>query len=170
MDALKKNLRQEHVLIHEFLSTFYGMFLFQFSCTCNMYQNMLANKLLRQHIQSVKVHWNGKRSAEAFAYLQKCIKLRNLAITVSRATTQNLTERETMMNDNFAYSKRDRLSEALGIDELIELRGLHSVKVLHISARQGMRRSEEERANLQKFLEKNLLEPRDLEPEGSDED
>jgi len=23
MDALKKNLRQEHVLIHEFLSTFY---------------------------------------------------------------------------------------------------------------------------------------------------
>ena len=34
MDALKKNLRQEHVLIHEFLSTFYTQV--AFSCHCPM--------------------------------------------------------------------------------------------------------------------------------------
>ncbi len=64
------------------------------------------------------------------------------------------------MNRYFVPQRPARLFDALGIDELLHLRGMVEVKVSHILAKQGSRRSDEERAGLQALLSDKLLLPR----------
>lgn len=156
--ALAQTCRQ---INHEFLTYFYGRFVFHFSCPCDMLENLRANNTLQQQIRSVKVHWTGSVADKAFVALSKCPMLNELHIVISKATTRVLTKREIRMQRFFTPHKPARISDVLGMDELLRIRGLEEVSVSHILLKQGSRRSDEDRANLQALLRSKLKLPKD---------
>jgi hypothetical protein len=158
--ALARVSRQIH---DEFLSFLHKRYTFHFACPCDMLENLQGNKMLQEQIQNVKVHWAGPVSDRAFVCLGKCPKLERLDIAISKSTTRFLTARETELGAYFAPPKSNRILDARGINQLLKLRGLRDVVVSHILARQGLRRSDEERANLQALLRAKLMQPKDGE-------
>ncbi|EFX00472.1 hypothetical protein CMQ_7474 [Grosmannia clavigera kw1407] len=133
---------------NEFLEFVYSEEFFSFGCTCDMYSHLYTNKLLQASIRSVKVHWCGPKADLAFSLLASCPKLRQIHIVISKATTTALTQRQTEMLQYFPTQRSTRICDALGIDELLKLRGMTNVYVSHILAKQGARRTDEERAGL----------------------
>jgi len=146
----------------EFLTHLYSRQLIHYSCVCDMNVHLVNNELLRNSLRAVKVHWCGPDADAGFKALSRCTSLRKLIIVVSRATTFRLTERQTEMARFFASQRPVRLYDALGVDELLEVRGLQEVKVQHILTRQGSRRTDEEKASLQALLTAKLVGPRDV--------
>lgn len=57
-----------------------------------------------------------------------------------------------MVSNFFNFKAPTRLCDAKGIDELLELRGLESVQVEHVSKTQAFRRTNEERQGLELLL------------------
>lgn len=113
---------------------------------------------MRNNIRSVHVHWCGGVADKAFATLKTCSSLKNLHLTISKSTSQHVTPREAKMQRAFHASNRiARLSDALGIDELLQLRGLDKVEVKHVSARQAAKRTDEEKTNLYILLKGEIV-------------
>lgn len=144
----------------EFLRYFYGHFSMNFTCACELSQRMQANQVLRTAVRKVKVHWTGPKSDEAFRILARCRKLKELAVVVSRSTTANLTPRETEMRKFFTGLRQPRLPDALGMDELLQIRGIEHITVSHPLTKQADRRGEDERANLTGLLRAKLTQRR----------
>ncbi|KAK3368096.1 hypothetical protein B0H63DRAFT_564856 [Podospora didyma] len=156
---------------NELLEYFYRKYQFHFSCGCELLQHLKTNVFLRKMLTSVKVHWTGPKSDKGFDLLAKCPKLKEFEIIISKSTTGNLTKRETQMREFFTSQKPPRLIDALGMDELILIRGVDTITVTHLQARQGARRSDEERANLGALLRDKLTRAREdgsLDEEGDD--
>ncbi|KAK0621433.1 hypothetical protein B0T17DRAFT_591324 [Bombardia bombarda] len=145
---------------NEFLDFFYQKAPLHFTCSCELRDGLKSNPILRKSLRSVKVHWTGPASDQAFALLAKCLGLKDLEVVISRSTTAYLTPREDEMRLFFTALKPPRLAEARGIDELLTIRGMNNVSVTHLQARQGARRSDEERASLQVMLRTKLKLPR----------
>lgn len=137
---------------NEFLECVYSEACFSFSCTCDMYFHLNTNKLLHTFLRDVKVHWCGPKADLAFSLLASCPNLRQIQIVISKATTTYLMRRQEEMLRYFPTQRLTRLCDALGMDELLKLRGMTSVNVSHILARQGSRRTDEERAGLLRLL------------------
>ena len=117
--------------------------------------------MLYSSLREIKVHWNGPAADKTFKKLAKMPHLKRLTLIVSKATTANLSKRQEEMNRYFKpQSRQSRLSDGLGMDELLEIRGLDQVDVVHILAKQGWRRTDEEKANLQHLLRDKLMQPR----------
>ncbi len=146
----------------EFFTFLYSRQMIFFSCACDMNHHLANNELLRNSLRGIKVHWVGADSDKAFKTVAKCNNLNRLHVVISRSTTFNLTPRQTELYLYFSIQRQPRLYEALGIDELLELRGLFDVRVMHILAKQGSRRSDEEKAGLQALLNSKLLQPRNV--------
>lgn len=109
-------------------------------------------------LRNIRVHWTGPEMDKAYLLLGKCPKLSKLDVAVSRSTTARLTPRETEMRRFFNSSTRQpRIADALGMDELLLIRGLDTVIVSHQSTKQIARKSEDERASLQGLLQAKLL-------------
>lgn len=115
------------------------------------------NVLLAENIRSLKVHWSGPVSNKAFEKLSDCDALRKLGIVISRATTNWVNKRETVMRLHFQGMRQVRLYDALGLDELCDLGNkFNDVQVLHIQTKQAHRRTDEDKRSLQSLLSHKL--------------
>ncbi|KAK3951709.1 hypothetical protein QBC32DRAFT_261847 [Pseudoneurospora amorphoporcata] len=152
--ALARTCRQ---IKTEYLEFVYHKYTLYFDCCCELNKRLKINPALRSSLRSIKVHWNGPVSDKAFTRLAKCQELKHLDIVVSKSTTCFETPREKEMRRYFRSLKPARLVDALGIDELLTIRGLTSVCVSHVNAKQNVKRTDEERANLQGLLRVKLL-------------
>ncbi|KAM7193624.1 hypothetical protein V8F33_007717 [Rhypophila sp. PSN 637] len=146
----------------EFLEYFYQSFRFHFTCGCELTRRFetTGNDIMRQNLRNVKIHWSGIKSNEAFLLLARCHKLKSLEVVVSKCTSFYLTARETEMRRYFVAQKAPRLPDALGMDELLLIRGIESLTVSHSPLKTGARRSEDERASLEGLLRAKLMLPR----------
>lgn len=110
------------------------------------------NSNLRANIKQVKVHWTGPQAAEAFKLLKQVSSLKTLILTISKSTTNHLSEREQRLQRYFSHRGPVRLTDALGFDELRDLKGISDIHVDHVDKAQAYRRTNEERHNLEFFL------------------
>ena len=136
------------------------------SCACELARDVAMNGHLRANLGSAAVRWVGPESDKAFAVLGRCRRLRHLQVRISEATTDHPTERERLMQ-SVHLSRSTRLCDALGIEELLRLRGLSSVSVRHVNRFWDIRRTEAERISLEVLLKAHCLQPREA---GDDED
>lgn len=118
---------------------------------------LTTNELLRDTISTVQFHWRGVKTDKAMIMLAKCEKLAKLNIVISRSTTNELSARENEFMTWFGPRKPSTLADALGMDELLQLRNLEDVNVLHVSKRVTARRTDEERCSLELMLRNKLL-------------
>ncbi|ELQ44602.1 hypothetical protein OOU_Y34scaffold00071g18 [Pyricularia oryzae Y34] len=146
----------------DFMAVFYRENKFYFNCTCEMDYFIKNNKDLQRNIVSIKVHWCGPRADKAFQALKTCPNLKQMVVVPSAATTRHLVPRQQVFNRFFAHTSRPRLTDALGMDELITLRGIHTVSVQHVPGRQGQKRTNEELANLSEILQKYVKQDKDV--------
>lgn len=153
--------RTSKTMRHEALRFLYKHHTIDFSCTCEMLLILSANEELRENVQAVRVYWVGKEADKAFLKLSECLCLRDLTILISRNTTNKLNRREEEMAEFFPARRSARLTEALGLDELLTIRGLSRVEVQHVGSRISERRSDDEKASLKALLDSKLLLPRD---------
>lgn len=72
--------------------------------------------------------WQGVNADEAFAALSKCANLKYLDIVVGREALKHKTEGEEKRRAFFPHAK-SRIFDALGMDELLCLRGLARVSI-----------------------------------------
>ncbi|KAK0722778.1 hypothetical protein B0T26DRAFT_674441 [Lasiosphaeria miniovina] len=154
----------------EFFGFIYARYSFHFTCTCDLLYRLKANKFLRVTLNSVRVHWTGPESDKAFLVLAKCPTLKELDVIISKSTTSKLSKRETELRSWFTAQKPARITDALGMDELLLIRGLEAVTVTHLLARQGARRSDEDRASMLALLNAKLKLPREEGSSESDSD
>lgn len=90
-----------------------------------------------------------------FKLLRQVSTLKQLVIVISKSTTNHLSDREEELQTYFTH-KSGRLTDALGLDELLALRGLDYVEVQHISRSQANRRTAEESHNLEGLLKAKI--------------
>ncbi|TLD15475.1 uncharacterized protein PgNI_01326 [Pyricularia grisea] len=146
----------------DFMAVFYREHKFYFNCTCEMDYFIKNNKALQRNLVSIKIHWCGPRADKAFQALKTCPNLRQLVVVPSAATTRYLVPRQQVFNRFFAHTSRPRLTDALGKDELITLRGISTVSVQHVPGRQGQKRTNEELANLNEILQKYVKQDKEI--------
>lgn len=116
-------------------------------------EHLLKNLSLRANLRRLKINWTGPRSAESFKLLKQVPTLKTLVVVISKSTTNNLSERERRLQKYFTHKGQPRLTDALGFDELLELRNLSIVQVHHVEKSQAYRRTNEERHNLEVMLQ-----------------
>lgn len=82
---------------------------------------------------------------------------------ISKITLTYINERASMMHPYFPLTARNtRLTDLLGLDELLELRGLSEVCVTHGQPRGTGHAFEVERANLAGLLSSRLTREKEL--------
>ncbi|KAL7626201.1 hypothetical protein AAE478_002971 [Parahypoxylon ruwenzoriense] len=150
----------------EVLPVFYQSYTLYFSCACNMGSHLRQNKILRQSVRNIQFHWCGPSADKGISQLQKT-RLNSLTVIISKETVMNLTHREELFRPYFIpkRSYETCLTDALGIDELIMLRGIPMVRVDHIGKASSYRLSASSKNSL-----KNLLEDTMTQDQLEDED
>ncbi|KAG6008596.1 hypothetical protein E4U21_004236 [Claviceps maximensis] len=144
----------------EFYRTFFRKKKFRFRCGCELLIHLNNNSHLREHVRHIVVHWCGPQAAEAFKMIPKCLRLEALSINLSKLTLMHLNERAEMMRTYFPITYRNvRMSDVLGIDELLEIRGLQDVHVFHIPPKNNSHGVEMDRASLWEMLTSKLTLP-----------
>ncbi|KAI1117918.1 hypothetical protein F5Y14DRAFT_290344 [Nemania sp. NC0429] len=144
----------------EFLTFFYRKRRFYFPCACEMNCHLTNNKLLHSTMDSVMFHWCGTWADKGIQHLKELTQLEEMTVVISKATSHQLTSRQIEIRDFFGAKRISRtLTDSLGWDELITIRGLKAVRVLHIDKRKADRRTDEERKCLENMLNFYLLRP-----------
>ncbi|KAF7559779.1 hypothetical protein G7046_g4383 [Stylonectria norvegica] len=147
----------------EFFRIFFRKKTFRFRCCCELIDHLQQNKELLRNVREIMVHWCGPVSDEAFLTLAKCGSLETLTLSISKATLAQLSERSEFMRAHFPLIYRNvRITDVLGLDELLNLRGLKAVAVKHAQSKHSNHISEMDRANLAELLSsqlKQLKEP-----------
>lgn len=147
----------------EFFRIFFKKKCIRFRCCCDLSRHLENNEQLRLNVHHVKVHWCGPESAAAFKKLSTCPKLENLTIGISRSTMMYVGERTTLMRRYFPLMYRNiRITDALGMDELLRLRGLKEVTVNHAHSRTGNLTLEVDRANMAELLKAQLKREKEV--------
>ncbi|KAK0711429.1 hypothetical protein B0H67DRAFT_463602, partial [Lasiosphaeris hirsuta] len=133
-----------------FLSKFAQL---SFSCSCDLGYHMQTNQHLQLTARRIKVHLMGIEAHHAFHHLGNAPQLEELEIVLSQSTSVFPSVREMIMRRFFPAPPRLlRLTDSLGIDELLRIRGVKALAVTHVDPRQGDPRSEEDRASLLALL------------------
>ncbi|CCE33711.1 uncharacterized protein CPUR_07637 [Claviceps purpurea 20.1] len=144
----------------EFYRSFFRKKRFRFRCACELLVHLTNNAHLREHVRHIVVHWCGPKAAEAFSAIPKCLRLEALSINLSKSTLMHLNERAEMMRTYFPIAYRSvRMSDILGIDELLDIRGLREVNVFHIQPKSTSHSVEMDRACLWEMLTRRLTLP-----------
>ncbi|KAK1241711.1 hypothetical protein MKX07_007534 [Trichoderma sp. CBMAI-0711] len=151
----------------EFFRVFYREKTFRFRCPCELQSHLSRNDMFRQNVRSILVSWSGPEAAKTFKLLNKLPKLDSLGIILSKLTYIHLNERATVMKSYFPLSfKVTRIADVLGLDELLEIRGLSRVGVmLAPPSRGGSQSHEMDRANLLELLTSRLTGPKEVSPQ-----
>ena len=148
-------------LNHEFFRIFFRKKKFRFRCCCELNKHLKNNAQFRENIRHIVVHWCGLDSAETFTNLASCPRLETLWLNISKSTLLNLNERANLMRSYFPLSFRNvRICDVLGLDELLEVRGLQEVRVVHIQPKSNSHSVEMDRACLLELLSNKLTLPR----------
>ncbi|KAM0250545.1 hypothetical protein ACHAQJ_008555 [Trichoderma viride] len=147
----------------EFFRVFFRKKTFRFRCTCELHSHLTNNDMFLDNVRSIVVHWSGPESAKTFRLLTKIPKLESLGIVISKLTFIHLNERSTLMKNFFPLSfKNIRIADVLGLDELLEIRGLQQVGVmLAPSSRGGSQSHKMDRANLLELLSSRLTQAKE---------
>jgi hypothetical protein len=145
----------------EFLSVFFRKRPVKFACLCDLSYRLNRHANLFNHLQSVDLHWCGAVSDKAFEQLAKCPNLKKLRLMVSNLTFVNVSRREGMLRTYFGDgTKLTKLSEVLGMDELLKLRGLESVCVYYepkVDRQKSAHKADTQ--SLQRMLQEVLTQP-----------
>jgi len=151
-------------LNHEFCRIFFRKHTFRFRCSCELLAHLQRNKMFFAHVRHIIVHWCGDDCAKAFKMLAKCPRLETLNLSISKSTYSFVSPRAQLMRGFFSASHRTvRASDLLGLDELLEVRGLKDVQVSHTPNRANAPMSNEmDRSGLSRLLSGSLTLPRDV--------
>ncbi|KAL5599817.1 hypothetical protein FOVSG1_007629 [Fusarium oxysporum f. sp. vasinfectum] len=119
----------------------------------------------KKAVRDIKVHWCGPKSAKTFKKLAECDKLEGLTIIISKSTLANLSPRADLMKQFFPLSYRHvRITDILGLDEILTIRGLKEVSVTHLQTRSTNLTAETDRANLSEMLAHQLKKEKGYDP------
>lgn len=145
-------------LNYEFCRSFFRKKTFRFRCACELLVHLSRGGTFKDNVRHVNVHWCGHDAAAAFKVLAKCPNLESLAISISKSTYTHLNEQGELMRNFFHISFRNtRLMDILGFEELLAIRGLKSVHVLHAQPKSNTSfAAEMERAGLASLLSSKL--------------
>ncbi|KAG5979546.1 hypothetical protein E4U55_005028 [Claviceps digitariae] len=158
MKALPNLLGQ--ALGEEFYRTFFRKKSFRFRCACELLIHLNNNAHLREHVRHIVVHWCGPQAAEAFKAIRTCSRLEVLSINVSKWTLTHLNKRADMMRLYFPNAYRHvRMSDVLGMDELLDIRGLQDVHVFHVQPKSSSHNVEMDREGLWQLLARTVRLP-----------
>ncbi|CAJ2506199.1 Uu.00g003290.m01.CDS01 [Anthostomella pinea] len=164
---IKKNISAaftSKAMRDEVLACLYRKRAFHFPCACEMHYHLTTNDALKELIRTF--HWCGIEADKGIRGLQDMKQLEYLTVIISKSTTKHVTQREKEIRKYFMPKRGTNvLPEALGFDELIQLRGL-SVAVEHVAKRKADRRSDDEKGSLNALLQSRVTKPR----EDSDEE
>lgn len=153
-------------LNREFFRIFFRKKSVRFRCCCEMLNHLQHNGQLLRNVRQIKVHWCGPESATAFKKLSECTKLEGLALSISKSTLAHLSERTDLMKSYFPLIYRNiRITDVLGLDELLGLRGLQEVSVQHAQTKNANLTVEMDRANLAELLSTLLKQPKEVRRE-----
>ncbi|KAK1675625.1 hypothetical protein BDP55DRAFT_552149 [Colletotrichum godetiae] len=145
----------------EFFQVYYSEQTQYFACGCELLGQLEANSDLFDHLRKVEIHWCGPKSDLAFLKLAKCPNLKEVTIKISKATTAIFNKREEMMSDHFLLNyKVKRITDSLGADELLAIRGISDVDVQHIQAAQKLQLTEFDRQGLLSALDATVKQPK----------
>ncbi|UKZ77209.1 hypothetical protein TrVFT333_004928 [Trichoderma virens FT-333] len=156
------NIFGPNLITLEFFRVFFRTKTFRFRCPCELRTHLTNNGMFFDNVRKIVVQWSGPEAAMAFKQLKRVPKLKSLGIVISRLTYIHLNERSATMKNYFPLAyKNTRLSDILGLDELLEIRGLNLVEVmLAHSSRGGTQSHEMDRANLLELLSGRLTRPK----------
>ncbi|KAH7251947.1 hypothetical protein BKA59DRAFT_543678 [Fusarium tricinctum] len=144
-------------LNHEFFRIFFRKKTVRFRCCCELLSHLDSNPLLVQNVRNIKVHWCGPKSAITFKKLAECDRLEGLTISISKSTLAHLSPRNDLMKTFFPLTYRHvRITDVLGLDELLTIRGLKEVAVVHVQSKGTNLTVETDRANLSELLAHQL--------------
>ncbi|KAH7170571.1 hypothetical protein EDB81DRAFT_909187 [Dactylonectria macrodidyma] len=148
----------------EFFRIFFRKKSVRFRCCCEMIDHLKHNEQLLRNVRHIKVHWCGPESALAFKKLSECRKLEGLTLSISKSTLAHLSERTDLMKLYFPLLYRNvRITDVLGLDELLGLRGLKEVLVQHAQTKSTNHTVETDRANLAELLSTLLKQPKEID-------
>lgn len=144
-------------LNHEFFRIFFRKKTARFRCCCELLSHLDSNPLLVQNVRNIKVHWCGPKSAITFKKLAECDRLEGLTVSISKSTLAHLSPRNDLMKTFFPLTYRHvRITDVLGLDELLTIRGLKEVAVVHVQSKGANLTVETDRANLSELLAHQL--------------
>lgn len=144
----------------EFHRVFFAKKLFRFSCCCELKAHLSTSNEMVQNIRRIHIHWCGPESAAALKLLSTCPRLDVLKITISKFTMAHINRNGNIMRHFFPHSYNQiRLTDALGFNELVEIRGLSEVSVHNTQSSTDLA-SEADRASLARLLDGALRRPK----------
>ncbi|KAI0847780.1 hypothetical protein F5Y00DRAFT_270918 [Daldinia vernicosa] len=111
----------------EVLPCLYSKKTFYFPCTCAILYHIKTNHILCEYLSRIKFIWAGFISDQAIIELRR-VPLTHLTVIIGTFTTKFVTHQETLFR-RFFKRKTTHITQALGIFELIELRGIEFVRV-----------------------------------------
>lgn len=145
----------------EFHRVFFAKKLFRFSCCCELKAHLSTNNEMVQNIRRIHIYWCGPESAAALQLLSTCPRLDVLKITISKFTMAHISHWGNGLKQFFPLSyKQIRLTDALGFNELVRIRGLSEVSVHHTQPRGPDCADEVDRAGLASLLDGMLRQPK----------
>lgn len=147
----------------EFFRIFFRKKVVKFCCCCELEHHLTNNPAFVQNVRDIKVHWSGVKSATAFKKLADCPMLEGIHLNISKSTLVHLDKRSEMMKQFFAQIHRNvRITDILGLDEVMTLRGLKHVAVSHLLTRSSNLATEVDRANLAALLMDKLTQAKEV--------
>jgi hypothetical protein len=150
-------------LNEEFYRIFFRKKKFRFRCSCELLAHLNNNPHFTEHVRHIAVHWCGPESARAFKALPQLLKLESLTLNISKSTLVHLNERAVLMRSFFPLAHRNiRMSDILGLDELLLLRGLQAVHVFNVQPKSNSHGVEMDRVCLWELLSSRLTGPREV--------
>ncbi|KAI1430862.1 hypothetical protein GGR50DRAFT_700874 [Xylaria sp. CBS 124048] len=150
----------------EVLIAFYRWRTMSFPCACEMEHHLRENALLRASARFIQFHWCGPKADLGILQLRN-VPVEQLIVIISKMTTINLTKRDALIHRFFGRRRSignnpslPGLYEALGFDELVQLRGLKAVTVIQAERRFAERRPESDNNCLQSMLSHLIVDHR----------
>lgn len=128
-----------------------------FQCTCTILYHTSTNDLLSTSLERIIFLWTGFIADTAFAALRH-VPLTRMTVVIGAFTTIFLTRQEALFR-RFFLRKTTHITQALGIFELLELRGIESVRVVCYGYRVALM-SEEDRQCLEHLLVEHVTRRR----------
>lgn len=144
---------------NEFAQELFRSKSFHFKCNCDLHFHLSKQPLFMQNVKHIKVHWCGPQSDQAFRLLNNCRRLEILNLKISASSVEYLNMRSSVMQPYFPHIfLRPRIVDALGMDELLQIRGLQHVDVMAIKSRTSSRNFENDVLSLSMILADYLHE------------
>lgn len=118
------------------------------------------NPALQVAVRHLSFNWIGPRAGTSISLLKK-MELYSLTVRISKETGQHLSAREAEFRHYFQPKRgyMNCLTETLGMDELLDLRGIRTVMV--IANALSKPRPEAERHGLERLLRDKVTKPRE---------